>query len=252
MVLIPDFWVGYEDKRRNTVNVENLRTPNRLAGLRGLGAYGAALNGQRFSTVDTSFDPETQVADTMPLIQRYASEDSQSDLVRQVAGRYAAIMPQASRADIAFRATQDHLFFQNDQQIANQNVPGFPDFVVEVLRRPQDVILLSHLEGRKVAGDCDDHSMFAAAVGAALGGEVKFITVAGDPSEPGVLSHIYVTIDGVPVDASHGDYAGWEAPVVTRRVEYGFYPIGDLIFVLAGAFAWYVFGPWIREKLGLS
>ena len=104
------------------------------------------------------------------------------------------------------------------------------------------MILFNAYQGKKAEGDCDDHSMFAAAIGAALGAVVQFVCVAADPSEPGVLSHIYTIIDGIPCDASHGEFAGWQVPVgrVTRREVY---PLasGSPLFLIAlvGAVAWY-------------
>jgi hypothetical protein len=94
--------------------------------------------------------------------------------------------------------------------------------------------------------------MFAAAIGRALGADVQFVTVAADPREPGVLSHIYTVIDGVPCDASHGPFAGWEVPRehVTRRELWGSSPSTPL-WILAAAVAWYVFGDAIKRGLGL-
>jgi hypothetical protein len=94
--------------------------------------------------------------------------------------------------------------------------------------------------------------MFAAAMGAALGADVQFVTVAANPDEPGVLSHIYTMIDGTPVDASHGEFAGWEVPPahVSRREFYSLRPSAPFFF-LALAFAAYVFGPYVKRKLGL-
>lgn len=183
----------------------------------------------------------------MPLIQRFASEDSQNPMVRMLAYSYASNMPGRTAAEIAWQCTKDHLVFRDDQSIAASSVPGMDDFVVEVLRRPVDVLLFNGYEGRKAEGDCDDHSMFAAAIGAALGATVEFVTVAANPAEPGTLSHIYTTIDGVPCDASHGPMAGWEVPAsaVSRRETYGLRPTGPL-WILAAAVAWYVFSPGLR------
>jgi hypothetical protein len=212
---------------------------------------GMAVDGQRYEVIDTGFDPEGQVAQTMPLIQRYAAEDAQNPLILSLAKFYAGSSKNAAEA--AWRAAKDYLRFQNDQSIAASAVPQEPDFMVEVLRRPVDVFLLARQTGQLVDGDCDDHSMFAAAIGAALGAEVKFVTVAADPSEPYVLSHIYTVIDGVPCDASHGPFAGWEVPFekVSRRVEWGLRPDWGPLWVLVGALVWHVWGGWISRKVKL-
>jgi hypothetical protein len=52
----------------------------------------------------------------------------------------------------------------------------------------------------------------------------EFVTVAANPNEPEIFSHVYlyaVLPDGsrLPLDASHGDYPGWQVPSahVSRR-----------------------------------
>lgn len=66
------------------------------------------------------------------------------------------------------------------------------------------------------SGDCDDFSMLLAALLIRLGVMwVYFCTVAADKWEPDNYSHVYVKVvtqDGsvVALDASHGQYPGWE------------------------------------------
>ncbi len=73
-------------------------------------------------------------------------------------------------------------------------------------------------------GDCAIFSSCIAAFLQALGVPFEFVTVAANPSEPDVYSHVFlyaVMPDGrrIPLDASHGDYPGWQVPSahVTRR-----------------------------------
>ena len=66
-------------------------------------------------------------------------------------------------------------------------------------------------------GDCAIFSECVAAFLTALGVPYEFVTVAVNPSEPTVFSHVYVYAvmpDGsrMPLDASHGDYPGWQVP----------------------------------------
>ena len=65
-------------------------------------------------------------------------------------------------------------------------------------------------------GDCDDFSMYLAALLTANGIACSFITVAADGHAPDQYSHVYVVAypDGerVACDASHGKYPGWEVP----------------------------------------
>lgn len=78
------------------------------------------------------------------------------------------------------------------------------------------------LDMSPAVGDCDDFSMAAGAMLRALGVPVELVIVAADPARPDEFSHVYlyaVLEDGsrMAVDASHGPYAGWEAPRVYRR-----------------------------------
>ena len=99
----------------------------------GLGNYGFVGDGQRYETLNTGMNPDGQVADTMPLIQKYSETDSQSPLVQAIANDYASKMPGASAAEVAWKATKDHLRFENDQVIAGKYAKKVKDFVVEVL-----------------------------------------------------------------------------------------------------------------------
>lgn len=182
-------------------------------------------SGPKWSSIRTSYDPQVQVDQTIPLIQEYVARDFASPLIKDAASRYAQAMLGASKQEIAWQAAKDHLRFTNDQVVASDAGITSEDDVIEVLRRPWDVAYEYQLTGMPVAGDCDDFSMFVAAMALALdpSSDVRFVCVAANPAEPGVLSHIYTMIDGVAVDASHGPYAGWEVPAtaITRRVEYG-------------------------------
>lgn len=83
---------------------------------------------------------------------------------------------------------------------------------LQLLIRP-DVLLGM----RTPSGDC---AVFTPLICAMLGAlEIKYeiITLACDPRQPEVFSHVFaraVTNDGhyIPLDASHGRYPGWEVP----------------------------------------
>ncbi len=70
---------------------------------------------------------------------------------------------------------------------------------------------------RPMKGDCAVYSSLIAAMLQALGVPWEFETLAVDPEQPEVYSHVFVLAvmpDGsrVPLDASHGDYPGWQVP----------------------------------------
>ena len=73
------------------------------------------------------------------------------------------------------------------------------------------------LRARRPAGDCDDFTMLACSMLQSLGVPALIKTFKCDRSEPWRWSHVCaaaVLENGsiLPVDASHGDYCGWEVP----------------------------------------
>ena len=73
------------------------------------------------------------------------------------------------------------------------------------------------LRAQRPAGDCSTFSMLIAAMLEALGIRWELVTVAVDPQDPALYSHVFVRAvydDGarVTLDGSHGKYPGWEVP----------------------------------------
>jgi hypothetical protein len=66
-------------------------------------------------------------------------------------------------------------------------------------------------------GDCAIYSMLECAFLDVLGIQWELVTLAVDPKQPDVFSHVYprAVIDGrrIALDASHGKYPGWSVPV---------------------------------------
>jgi hypothetical protein len=67
------------------------------------------------------------------------------------------------------------------------------------------------------AGDCSTFSMLIAAMLESLGIRWELVTVAVEPSDPSLYSHVFVRAvsgDGIrlTLDGSHGKYPGWEVP----------------------------------------
>lgn len=70
---------------------------------------------------------------------------------------------------------------------------------------------------RQPAGDCAVFTPLICAMLGALSTKYEIVTIACDPREPELFSHVSpraVTNDGhyIPLDASHGRYPGWEVP----------------------------------------
>lgn len=83
---------------------------------------------------------------------------------------------------------------------------------LQLLIRPDVLLSSAH-----PAGDCAVYAPLVCACLGALGIAWEIITVACDPREPDVYSHVYAraVLDSgqrIPLDASHGKYPGWEVP----------------------------------------
>ena len=122
------------------------------------------------------------------------------------------------------------------------------NYFIEVLKRPVDVSLEYANTGQPVMGDCDDYSMYCAALLKALGIDCSFATIGADPTNPSVYSHVYVVAywrgKRIPMDCSHGPYAGWETE--NKYGKFSEWPIYErsslglvgLAFVTLGWLAW--------------
>lgn len=162
-----------------------------------------------------------QVLSTIDLMKQYALEDSKHPLIIETAKRIA-YGNRSLEAGVHSEAQSKMRFVEDSANAAQTNIAELaPDSdVIEVLTRPADVELLYRHQG-VVSGDCDDFSMYCAALLLALEdlgfpiSNVRFITIAADNENPNEFSHVYVRAmcDGVDtaIDASHGAYAGWHA-----------------------------------------
>lgn len=136
---------------------------------------------------------------------------------------------------------------------------GENDPLIEVIVRPLD--MARYVDGRVAVGDCDDFSMYCAALLESQGVPCAFVTVAADGRDPNQYSHVYVAAypkdwNGnrvrVALDASHGEYAGWEVPNKYGKraewpVEGGLGVIGTFVASLAATWvALKVFGKEVR------
>lgn len=70
---------------------------------------------------------------------------------------------------------------------------------------------------KRMEGDCAIYTMVMCAMLEALGVPFEICTVAVNPFQPSVFSHVFARVvlpDGrrIPLDASHGKYFGWRVP----------------------------------------
>lgn len=145
-------------------------------------------------------DDETSTAQTIARMAQLARKDATHPDLRQAA--YLATA--AAAGDARQEAAAIHAWirgrvrFVDDSQLAGFR-PAPAD--AEVLVRPIDLLAMPDPQG-----DCDDSSMLCAAMLRAVGIPAGFKTVAANPRDPEVYSHVYTVAllpDGpLPLDCS--------------------------------------------------
>jgi hypothetical protein len=200
-------------------------------------------------------DPDGQVAATIDLMRRYVLEDSGSPAVRRdlqqaLGGISAADLDEAERCRRIFSWVKGRISFLDDGGLSGasglDSNPLAP--VVEVLIRPRDMAIMCENGACQRVGDCDDFSMYTAALLSAAGVKCSFVTVAADQAEPERFSHVYVAAypngQRLPMDTSHGPHVGWETQQITRIEEWPVAGTQDITALAIVAAIWL----WWRKK----
>jgi transglutaminase-like putative cysteine protease len=201
-----------------------------------------------YSLTEVSDVPDEQVASTVALMRGYVMADAKDPAVLNEARRVVeGAVSERDAINRIFHRVKSTVQFVQDIELARPtgiDTPQKP--VIEVLIRPADMVVMTHKRG-----DCDCFTMYTAALLTAAGVRCSFCTVAANAQVPDNYSHIYAvayTADGerIPVDTSHGPYAGWEAPDLYGKVKE--WPLGaglSTVAMLAGAgiLFWY----WARR-----
>lgn len=192
-------------------------------------AKSAELGDVRYTVHRMPECPDAQVAMTISLMWRRVLQDSQHPAFRVWAERIVEdCHSQVEKCAAIWQHVKHNIRFQNDEVTAGHtDVPVDPDNVVETIIRPLD--MMGYVKTGVAVGDCDDFSSYAAALLTANGIECQFATVGADGRDPNQYTHVYVVAyplcepragilanpfnkSRVPVDASHGQYCGWEVP----------------------------------------
>jgi transglutaminase-like putative cysteine protease len=169
--------------------------------------------------------PDAQVGMTVNVMWRMVVQDSGNQEFREWARRLVTgCGTELEKCEAIWRHVRRSIKFKQDEKVGGDTtIPVNPDDIVEVIVRPLD--MMRYVREECAVGDCDDFSMYAAALLTVNWIECRFATVAADGRDPGQYTHVYcvaypLTEDGfnpykrerVPVDASHGEYCGWEVP----------------------------------------
>ena len=166
-------------------------------------------NGTRstYSITPIADDPDTQVAQTIATMRRYAVEDSASPAIISQARDAVKESGGGDPVSAVWQYVKARMRFVQDAETGAGMQAQVNDAIVEVLIRPRDMHTWNQ-------GDCDDFVTYGASLLIALGVPVAFATVAADPQSRD-YTHVYLVVYplGVrtPLDLSHGHYIGWDA-----------------------------------------
>lgn len=172
------------------------------------------LGAVRYDVRTLPADPDSQVAVTLNLMRERVSQDSANPAFKARAQQIAGQGTERQKTERLYWHVKNGIRFQPDEQTGG-GIAGFaPEEVIETIIRPVD--MAAYVDQGVAVGDCDDFSSYLAALLKANGINCAFITVAADGNVPNQFSHVYVVAwpDGerLALDASHGEYPGWEVP----------------------------------------
>lgn len=219
----------------------------------------AVLGPVNYSVRELGWDANEQVRQTLSLMRERAGEDAANPWFKERAVLLAGSGGPRERALRLYgHVKQANIQFTRDE-ITGSGVRGLgigEQDVVEAIVRPID--MAQYVDRGMAIGDCDDFSMYLAALLKANGVPCSFATVAADEKAPDQFSHVYVVAypDGerLPLDASHGPYAGWEVP--NRFGKYREWPVWDKLtwwlgnaLLQTGVVFGIIFGwKWLRKE----
>lgn len=185
----------------------------------------------RYSVRDIGASPDYQVAQTIGVMRSRVREDAQRPWFKDRARGLVGGGDELQTVRAAHQHARQGIRFVQDEQNAAGIAGLDPSQVVEVIVRPAD--MARYVDSQVAQGDCDDFSMYAAALLESQGIPCAFATVAADGRDPNQYSHVYCVaypkVNGervrVPVDASHGEYCGWEVPNRFQKLKE--WPVSD-------------------------
>jgi hypothetical protein len=170
---------------------------------------------KRPERVAASSNPDTATAQTIGIMCQHAKKAAGVEGVRgtayDAAGRFSGGGNDArSLVDSAFWWCKHFIKFVHHEFIIRQRLGESGH--LQGLISPDILLQMDNPEG-----DCAIFSECLCAFLRVFGIPYEFVTVAVNPEEPAVFSHVYVYAvmpDGsrLPLDASHGLYPGWQVP----------------------------------------
>lgn len=210
------------------------------------GAQGGEIHPQlgqvNYRVQNLSWDPDTQVGQTLALMLERAAQDSADPWFKQRAVSLAGAGSEKTKAYNLYQHAwkkNGRIKFQRDE-VTGTGIGVVPEEeVIECSIRPLD--MAKYVDEGKAVGDCDDFSCYLAALLKSNGISCAFVTVGADERVPDQYSHVYVVAypvdeygqkERLPLDASHGEYPGWEVP--NQFGKYKEWPVWDRLAWLIG------------------
>lgn len=179
----------------------------------------------RYSITEVPESGDAQTGSVIGIMRRYVLEDCDTPEIRADLDSALASAPGSSMLDAIHSWVRNRVSFVQDEQTAIPFQSGVPGPIVETLIRPRDMAAFcANSTFCQRQGDCDDFSMYTAALLLAAGIPCSFVTVAAAPGHND-FTHVYVAAyplnsPRVAMDTSHGAYAGWETDKAHRVQEW--------------------------------
>ena len=183
-----------------------------------------------FRGEELGWDADQQVVRTLGIMGQRVREDASDpgfcSWAQYVVGAAPGQLSDMDVVEAAYSHVKGALKFQRDE-VTGAGVGGYPtEEVVEVLIRPRE--MAKFVQQGVGMGDCDDFTMYLAGILTCYGIPCEFCTVAADSRAPSNFSHVYLVafprndqgVRGrIALDASHGEYPGWEVPNMYGRIK---------------------------------
>lgn len=203
---------------------------------------------------DIGFDADGQVYRTLGVMGERVREDASDPAfcswAQRVVGASPGELDDMAVVGAAYYHVKGALRFQRDE-VTGAGVGNYPaEEVVEVIIRPRE--MAKFVQQGIGVGDCDDFTMYLAGILTCFRIPTEFCTVAADARSPNNFSHVYLVaypVDNstgkrvrVALDASHGEYPGWEVASNGRKRQWPVNSTGGVMgwigWALLGVGAW--------------
>lgn len=187
------------------------------ADLAGTPPVGSALWWKRPERFGLTGDPDTDTARTVAImcdhIKGGAADPVVQQYAQQAAQQFAAVAGESGPGALAACAwwwCKTYIKFVHHESLLQKHLGEAGH--LQGLISPDALVRMS-----KPQGDCAIFTDMLCAFLRVFGIKYEIVTVAVNPREPSEYSHVFayaVLPDGrrLPLDASHGDYPGWQVP----------------------------------------